>query len=272
MESYNPGQLLPQIVHVAEWRNKTSFKHTSEHSPLWIIFIVASGGFRYKIGKHQGIASADDLLLCPPDTLFQREMLQPSTFLAANFNWYAAGGEPVRSERQLLPDPSGRFIIHDIQRLASTHAHLLQVAERIDPFSQDRRNFLLQDLWQLYAWEWSCAQREKSSGRDDLLMKRAEKLLREKAMKPFNMKALSGELGLSAVQFTRRFKASFGMNPTDYLTALRLEKVRTLLLETRLTLDEIAEQCGYESGLYVSRVFSKKMKISPSLYRQGHRI
>ncbi|TNJ62030.1 helix-turn-helix transcriptional regulator [Paenibacillus hemerocallicola] len=272
MEQYNPGQLLPQLIHVAEWKNKESFKHANERSPLWIIFIVVAGGFRFKIGKHQGTAGADDLLLCPPDTPFQREMLKPSTFLVANFNWYSPSGESVRSERQLTPDPTGKFMIQDIQRLASTHAHLLKAADLIDPFSRSRRNFLLQDLWQLFAWEWSCAQREKIGRQDDPLIRQAEKILRDNALKPFSMKALSGKFGLSAVQFTRRFKASFGMTPIDYLTAIRLNRVRTLLLETRLTLDEIAERCGYESGMYLSRIFSKKMSISPSQYRQGHRI
>lgn len=272
MEQFNPGLLVPQLIDVAEWKDKASFKHARERSPLWIMFIVVAGGFRFRIGKHEGVAGPDDLLLCPPDTLFEREMLKPSTFLAANFNWFSPEGRPVRSERQLLPDPSGKFIIRDMHRLSSTHAHLLQVARRLDLFGQSRRNFLLQDLWQLYAWEYGCDEHERQRDRLDPLMRRAAKLMRERALQPFSMKALSKECGLGPVQFTRRFKAALGLTPTDYLTAIRLERVRTLLLETRMTLDEIAAECGYESGNYLSRVFSRKMQVSPSLYRQSHRL
>lgn len=272
MELYNPGLLVPQMIHMADWKEKSSFKYARECSPLWIIFIIAAGSFRFRIGEREGVAGSDDLLLCPPDTPFEREMLEPSTFLAANFNWYAPDGSLIRSHRQLTPDPSGKFMIRDMHRLSSTHAHLVRIADRIDPFGQSRRNVLLQDLWQVYAWEQDCIQDERQRGRRDALMKQAERAMRDQGMRPFNMKALSRECGLSPVQFTRRFKAAYGVTPTDYLTAIRLERVRTLLLETELTLDEIAAECGYESGNYLSRVFSRKMKISPSMYRQGHRL
>lgn len=86
------------------------------------------------------------------------------------------------------------------------------------------------------------------------------------------MKTLSAELGLSAVQFTRRFKSRFSKTPTEHLVTLRLDKVRHMLLETNYPLDAIAEQCGYENGFYLSRVFSKKFETSPSQYRKTHQL
>ncbi|WP_436244961.1 AraC family transcriptional regulator [Paenibacillus sp. LjRoot56] len=44
-----------------------------------------------------------------------------------------------------------------------------------------------------------------------------------------------------------------------------------LLQETTLTLEKIAEACGYASGYYFSRVFSLHMSMSPSQYRKLHR-
>lgn len=272
MEPYTPAQLRPQLVLLAEWVQKETFQHHSVNVPWWILFYVLQGQFQYQIGKHEGVAGPDDLLLCPPHTLFRRHMILPSTFLLVNFNWFSPLGERIDSDRQLMPNPAGKFVIQDMQRLASTHLHFQKLLDRIDSFALERRDFLLQDLWQLYTWEWDCAQRDLREQAIDPLMKRAEQLLRHHAMGRLSLKSISSELGLSAVQFTRRFKAVYGSSPTDYVTSIRLSKVRTLLLETQLTLNEIASQCGYENGLYLSRVFSQKMNISPSQYRQSHHI
>ncbi|WP_342417091.1 hypothetical protein NST83_06980 [Paenibacillus sp. FSL R10-2782] len=47
--------------------------------------------------------------------------------------------------------------------------------------------------------------------------------------------------GLSLVQFTRRFQTVVGLTAIRYVTALRLEKAWTLLLETEYTLDYIGK-------------------------------
>jgi transcriptional regulator GlxA family with amidase domain len=131
---------------------------------------------------------------------------------------------------------------------------------------------LLQDLWQLYAWETNSASQQKQKRQTDPLMRQAENLLREISFSAFSMKTVSAGLGLSAVQMTRRFKAAYGMTPSDYVTSLRLSRARALLAETKLTLEQIAEQCGYDDGLYLSRIFTKKLNISPSQYRKAYHL
>ncbi|MNW10668.1 DNA-binding transcriptional regulator AraC [compost metagenome] len=46
----------------------------------------------------------------------------------------------------------------------------------------------------------------------------------------------------------------------------------SLLTGTTFSLDTIAEACGYETGFYLSRIFTKKMGMSPSAYRKAYRI
>jgi transcriptional regulator GlxA family with amidase domain len=62
------------------------------------------------------------------------------------------------------------------------------------------------------------------------------------------------------------------VNPSDLVRSLRIRKAAGLLLDTELTLDQIAARCGYESGFYLSRVFSKSMNMSPSKYRELNRV
>lgn len=238
---------------------------------MWIMIVIEGGSFRYKIGKNQGIAQKGDLVLCPPGTVFKREMLQPLSFLILTFTWHTLSGEEVVDETGLIPNPAGKCMIRDKQRFASTVQYLKILKRRKDPLSESRRNFLLQDIWQQYSWEWETELRHLAVVTDPL-MEKAEGALKESAFKPFNLSQLSSELGLSTVQFSRRFRKRYGMNPSEYVSELRLDKARLLLQETKMTLEDIALHCGYSSGFYFSRVFTNKMQLSPSEYRQAHRV
>ncbi|MDF2721110.1 MAG: AraC family transcriptional regulator [Paenibacillus sp.] len=270
MKPYSIGELSPHVYIMVRWVKKAQFQYDREPNETWTLFIPENGSFRFEIGAHRGTATFGDMVLCPPDILMEREVLSPLTFLAVYFDLYTASGHKIESEHELLPNAVGKCIVQDTQRLSSTYEYLMKTIKQKDSASVYRRNFLLQDLWQLYIWELNPASQERVKQPLDSLMREAEKMLREASVSVFSMKNVSGELGLSAVQFTRRFKAVYGMTPSDYVTALRLSRARTLLAETKMTLEQIAQQCGYENGLYLSRIFSKKMNISPSQYRKAH--
>ena len=55
----------------------------------------------------------------------------------------------------------------------------------------------------------------------------------------------------------------------DYLTELRIEEAKKLLLETDMTVGEIADETGFSDTSYFSKVFLKSVGISPSCYRRS---
>ncbi|TNJ62869.1 helix-turn-helix transcriptional regulator [Paenibacillus hemerocallicola] len=271
MQAYRPKELVPSIHMVTVWNNKSQFEKAEDQSPLWVLFVVGSGSFRFEIGKREGIAEKGDLVLCPPDVVLKREMLRPASFLVLYFTWTADSDE-IRAEEQLLPNPAGKSSIRDKYRFASTYGYIAMLGRRNDAPAAARRNFLLRDLWEQLDWEWETHRRESRPIPDDPLMQKAGATLKESAFETISLNQLAASMGLSTVQFSRRFHKMYGVNPSEYVSELRLDKARALLLENRLTLDEIAVQCGYSNGFYFSRVFSQKMRISPSEYRQAYRI
>ncbi|TNJ60299.1 helix-turn-helix domain-containing protein [Paenibacillus hemerocallicola] len=62
-----------------------------------------------------------------------------------------------------------------------------------------------------------------------------------------------------------------GLPPVN-MAALRLQKISALLVETDDMLETIAHKTGYQNAYYLSRVFSKAMKMSSSQYRNLHRV
>ena len=68
--------------------------------------------------------------------------------------------------------------------------------------------------------------------------------------------------------FHNIFSAAVGKTPYEYLTRLRLEEAKRLILMGELSMSEIAEQCGFSSTSYFIQVFHKTAGVSPDKYRR----
>ncbi len=77
---------------------------------------------------------------------------------------------------------------------------------------------------------------------------------------------------MSPSHFSRIFKQETGKTPMDYLSLIRMERVKKLLLAGDKSITEIAVECGFGSSSYLSACFHKKFKISPSAYCTKDRI
>jgi AraC family transcriptional regulator, arabinose operon regulatory protein len=64
-----------------------------------------------------------------------------------------------------------------------------------------------------------------------------------------------------------RFKDVFGASPTHLLARLRMQKARNLLLETRMSIKEIADSVGYQRQHEFARAFRRNTGQSPSEWR-----
>jgi YesN/AraC family two-component response regulator len=68
--------------------------------------------------------------------------------------------------------------------------------------------------------------------------------------------------------FSRYFKKEMGITFTEYVTTLRIEKAKKLLVETNYPIYRIAAELGFADPAYFNRVFLKYAKQSPNKYKQ----
>ncbi len=68
-----------------------------------------------------------------------------------------------------------------------------------------------------------------------------------------------------------RFKKALGKTPHTLIIETRLSKAERCLRETALTLEQIADRCGFEYPEYLSVLFKKHRNMTPGEYRQQHR-
>lgn len=72
---------------------------------------------------------------------------------------------------------------------------------------------------------------------------------------------------LSVSRFRVLFKKATGLSPLEYLVALRINHSRELILQTDLSMKEIACAVGYPDQLYFSQIFRDRTGMTPTAYK-----
>lgn len=99
------------------------------------------------------------------------------------------------------------------------------------------------------------------------LIATAKFTLEESLDKTLDMAKLARELPMGYSKFRKAFKHYTGESPNQYHLNLRLNRARSLLTSTALNVNEVANQTGFDSLFYFSRLFKKKNGLSPKSYR-----
>lgn len=85
---------------------------------------------------------------------------------------------------------------------------------------------------------------------------------------PLRLAELARMAGVGARRFTTLFAAETGWSPHRYLVNRRIERAKSLMLDTRLTLAEIGVAVGFADPAQFSRVFRQHTGESPRAYRR----
>ncbi|MDO5398938.1 MAG: AraC family transcriptional regulator [bacterium] len=86
-----------------------------------------------------------------------------------------------------------------------------------------------------------------------------------------DLEKLSSVACMSKYYFCRKFHEATGATALEYLNNIRLTKVHNLLLNTNMTIDEIASQTGFMSAVNLARSFKKVYGMAPREFRRSKR-
>jgi len=85
---------------------------------------------------------------------------------------------------------------------------------------------------------------------------------------PLTLESIAKALRYSPSHLSIQFKQQIGCSPIEYLIQLRIDKATILLIKTDASLREIAMSVGYSDVYYFSRLFKKRVGVSPTQFRQ----
>ncbi len=96
---------------------------------------------------------------------------------------------------------------------------------------------------------------------------RAKEYILEHQTEELSLGQVAKAVNTSTFYFCKMFKKITGINFTDYLSRVRIEKSKNLLLNPNLRVSEIAFEVGFQSLTHFNRVFKKILGQSPTEYR-----
>ena len=99
------------------------------------------------------------------------------------------------------------------------------------------------------------------------MITRAKQFIRDHFAEELSLGQVAKAVNTSTFYFCKMFKKFTGINFTEYLSRVRIESARNLLLNPNLRVSEIAYEVGFQSLTHFNRVFKKVVGQSPTDFR-----
>lgn len=104
--------------------------------------------------------------------------------------------------------------------------------------------------------------------RNASLVEKAVRYIEENFHLELSLEDVAQQVYLSPCYFSRLFKQVKGWSFSEYLTQVRMEEARRLLINTDCQISEIASRIGYRDARYFSQVFKRNEGCTPISYRR----
>lgn len=147
-----------------------------------------------------------------------------------------------------------------------------QITQEKPPASELRTQIELSQFWLLlYLWfQDSTKNLQPYSLKNQERLQKILVYIQQNYSEKITLEDIANSVNICRSECCRFFKAEIGETLFHYLLQYRIHQSLPLLAETNLSITEIAEQTGFSSAAYFSRIFHKNMGISPIAYRKNH--
>lgn len=109
---------------------------------------------------------------------------------------------------------------------------------------------------------------EETEGGEERIINKIVRFVQNHLAEEISLSVLAEEFHFSTQYVSQLFKNEIGVNFLTYLTNIRMEKAKKLLLSTDLPIAEVSEQTGYGDYRVFTKVFKKSEGVTPTQYRR----
>ena len=226
------------------------------------LLYLYSGELNMKYGKKSTVLKCGEIIILPPDTPFSYSNTKKTK---TEFMWINFTGSKAESLIRSVNLPINKPYTVTLPQYIFEGFETFFTEFRFRPrLHEVAIAYKLVHLMVLFSRSEQGRVRSKKSGPlTDTLIYIGENYTQDIATED-----LAAMEHLSCAHFRRLFKKKTGMTPTQYITSLRLKYAEQMLLETELSIKEIAKNVGFSDQLYFSKVFSNHFGMSPTEFRE----
>lgn len=223
-------------------------------------------------GKMERI-EAGDLLLYKPDDSYLLDIFEPSDVtgqeagISSGDYFVFCSGTWLDEWWKQCKRPQKIRIIPEEGLLAAWRALMLE-RRRLKEENPKISDYLLRAL--CLGIDRAIAVRTTMDGQK-FIAARMKHYIDQRVDSSFQIKDIAKHVGLSESRTIRLFKECYGMTIIQYTLNARLLMAEDRIKYSTMTLEQIAETCGFGSYTYFYRVFREKYGMAPSAYRERSR-
>ncbi|MBN3455142.1 helix-turn-helix transcriptional regulator [Mycobacterium sp. DSM 3803] len=152
---------------------------------------------------------------------------------------------------------------HMIERIAGTAGRTDAVSRLLRESLTDALRLHILDIY----GERPTPVQQPGRAFDQAARQRLVDFLRDGLDREIDLPTLANVAGMPVAGFRRAFARTFNTTPYQYVLDQRIEKAKTLLSTTRMTMTEISVAAGFSSPSHFATTFKQRVGITPSAYR-----
>lgn len=227
----------------------------------YLLRLQTEGTCKVTVEGQEHSMEPGDLLMLKPGSLYEMRVEE----LTGSGDYYLFGQGDWMDEwwnRYEKPSVSriklGEAILHPWRQI-------IKETRRLNEENQELTDYLLRVL--CLSLDRAVTDTTASYSRSITAL-RMKQFIEEHAHEPFKVEDVARHVCLSISRAAHFFKECYGKTIVEYALEFRLASAVERMRHTNMTMEFIAESCGFGSYTYFHRVFKNKFGISPSNFRK----
>lgn len=255
------------FIHSSGWRHEERVNNSYE------LIIPLEGTLSLTVGDENLSITPNSIAIIPPNT---RHIGTNACSEFIRFNWIHFTIENATTSKinlltQELLNEIGMILPTFSTALAMSRIHvivsqLLDIYQITGPKSY-LDNLLCNVLYEISMQETILIQENIST---TAAFQPVKEWIRIHATEPLKLAQLATFFGYNPSYLSRVYRQKMGITITNEIKNYRIAQSKAYLLNTNLTIDEIANEVGYQDAKYFMRTFKKRESITPSEFRQAY--
>ncbi|MCI8508442.1 MAG: AraC family transcriptional regulator [Lachnospiraceae bacterium] len=236
--------------------------------PNYIIHYILSGKGSYQVGEQYYELQKGQGFLIEPETVtfYKADKEHPWTYC-----WIGFAGEMAPAYIRDVGLNSQQMIFQNNQgeELKKIVLRMLKCSK-----ASVTNQYLLQSLlYEFFAILTKDIQLEnvKQESKESIYIRNAINFIRNNYASGITVSDIAREVCVNRSYLYKLFTESLQMSPKEFITQFRISRSKELLTVTELSVEEVANSCGYSDSLVFSKAFKKIIGMPPSVYRKTHR-
>lgn len=253
--------LLYYPVSVGYFDCKPSYGVQRNLFSSYLLIVMLTGSLAWQTRRSRGVARAGQVLLLDCNAPHSYAAQGKCSFTFVHFAGAQSPAIYEEIERQ------GGSLIH----VPDPNALHEAIGEMLSSMRTDHRMNEGQASAMIYSMLMKLLEHSGASGAGGIgnpVVDRAIEYIQTHLTEKLSVEEIAATAGYSASYFSHIFTEETGMSPYQFVVRSRVEQAQQLLKTTRLAVQEIAFQCGFNSAANFCYTFRRMTGVSPHEYRK----